>query len=64
MLAILKIVAGEAASHISVADYGSFLATFVKLSAAVITEYLKLKNEHTMSSNDRVESDMNLVNNC
>ena len=36
----------------------------MKLSASVITEYLKLKNEHTMSNTDRSESDMQLVNNC
>ena len=64
MLVILKVVAEEATSHISVADYGYFLATFVRLSAAVITQYLKLKNEHTMSNTDRVESDMQLDNNC
>ena len=40
------------------------LANFVKISAAVITGFLQIKNEPTNSGNDRVESDLQLVNNC
>ena len=53
-LAILKLVSEEAARGIRPEDFGSFLATYVKLSAAVITTYLQTKNEPTQSNTDRI----------
>ena len=54
----------EAAKGIRPEDFGSFLATYVKLSAAVITTYLQTKNEPTQSNTDRISSDLQFVNSC
>jgi hypothetical protein len=64
MLAILRLIAEAVVQHLEPKEYGWFLAVFVKLSATLIQGYLTIKNEPAQSSNDRIESDLQLINSC
>lgn len=63
-LAVLTLISDSFASSISSKDFGWFLAAFVKVSAAAIEGYLKIKNEPIKSNEDRIENDSVLVKNC
>jgi hypothetical protein len=64
LLAILSIASDVVAPSLVPQDYSWFLATFVRASATVIQGYLTVKNETTNSKGDRIDSDLQLMENC